>query len=177
LRTRTLFNFLFATTPRYSPPRQAHIWAALNMAAYAALLAAWHYKWVEVATRKKPRPAEVDSPISELYAIAVLPGGTGDGMPEQNADGFPGTPRHPTYPSGHSAVGGAAIEVLSGKGHFAEFKDDFDNLDNSGQAQWAGIHSDRPRVWRSFRPRDGRAGAGAAAAVLVLLFWGCAQAF
>jgi hypothetical protein len=112
------------------------------MAVYAALLAAWHYKWVEPATRKKPRPVEVDPRITELYAFAVLPDGTGDGMPVQTADGFLGTPRHPTYPSGHSAVGGAASEVLSYKGHFPEFKDDFDNLaDNSGLARmWAGIH-------------------------------------
>lgn len=75
------------------PPRQVQIWAALNMAVYAALLAAWHYKWVEMAARKKARPAEVDPPITELYAFAMLPGGTGDGLLVQNADGFPRTPR------------------------------------------------------------------------------------
>lgn len=133
-------NLLFANVPGYSPPRQAQIWATLNVAIYASLLAAWHYKWDDPATRNKPRPVEIDSTISELYAFGAISDGSGYCIPVRNPDGFPGTPRHPAYPSGHSTVGGAGSEVLTH--YFPELKDELDKLaDNAGLARmWAGIH-------------------------------------
>lgn len=106
------------------PTQQAFIWAALNAAISAALLAAWHYKWMEPSSRLKPRPSEVRSALTVLYA-----NGTADGVP-----------RHPTYPSGHSTVGGATAAIL--KQFFPGDADELDNLaDNSGLARmWAGIH-------------------------------------
>lgn len=133
-------NLLFASTPGFSPIAQAQVCAALNLSIYAGLLAAWHYKWDEPTTRNKPRPVEVSTAVTVIYSAAVLPDGSGDGEPRVNPNGFPGTPRHPSYPSGHSVVGGAASEVLS---HFFEaHRAEFDNLaDNGGLARlWAGIH-------------------------------------
>jgi membrane-associated phospholipid phosphatase len=133
-------NMLFSTRGDFSPPRQAQVWAVLQTAIYAALLAAWHYKWNDPLTANQPRPIEVDPTISELYSFSVLPDGSRDGGPVRNPDGAPGTPRHPTYPSGHSTVGGAASEVLSH--YFPELRAPLDDLaDNSGLARmWAGIH-------------------------------------
>lgn len=135
-------NLLFAEAPlgKFSPPRQAQIWTALNLAIYAGLLAAWHYKWVEPTTRFKPRPIEVDPVhVNVLYDNKLK----GDGTMQDGElrDGpFPGTPRYPSYPSGHSTVGGAASAVLSH--FFEEEKTEFDNLaDNAVLARlWAGVH-------------------------------------
>lgn len=135
-------NLLFSLgSPAFSPPKQAQIWAVLHVSIYAALLAAWHYKWDEPATCLKPRPVEIDQQLSVLYDFTVLPDGTGDGNPVTvPTTNWPGTPRHPSYPSGHSVVGGAASEALSS--FFPAWKTEFDNLaDNHGLARmWAGIH-------------------------------------
>jgi len=122
-------NALLRESPK-PPTQQAEIWAALNVSIHAAIIAAWHYKWMEPQTRLKPRPSEVDSSLTVLYA-------------KQGQGNFSGVPRHPTYPSGHSTVGGATSGALK---HF--FKDipwaaeELDNLaDNAGVARmWAGIH-------------------------------------
>lgn len=121
-------------TLKWSPPRQAQVWTALNLAIYTALLAAWHYKWNEPTTKFKPRPAEVNKTIPVLYDFKL------DGSPVTTPPTFPGTPRHPSYPSGHSAVAGAACELLSL--YFVTYRSEFDNLaDNAGLARmWAGIH-------------------------------------
>ena len=126
---------------KLSPPKQAQIWTALNLAIYTALLAAWHYKWNEPSTKFKPRPCETD-PFQNDPAkrLSVLYDFKPDGSPVTTPQPFPGTPRHPSYPSGHSAIAGAACELLSL--YFAAYRSDFDNLaDNAGLARmWAGIH-------------------------------------
>lgn len=154
-------NHLFATTPGFSPPKQAQIWAALNLSTYAALLAAWHYKWDEPSTRLRPRPPECAAPgaggLTVLYANKVGPNGAGDGDPVSNPEGYPGTPRHPSYPAGHSTVGGAASAVLAR--FFPEHAAELDDLaDNMGMARlWAGIHY---RADHRFGLALGRAVAG-----------------
>lgn len=119
---------------RRPPTQQAFIWAALNAAIAAALLAAWHYKWMEPSSRLKPRPSEVCSALTVLYANDVA------GAPIPNPNGYAGVPRHPAYPSGHSTVGGATAAIL--KRFFPDEAAELDNLaDNSGLARmWAGIH-------------------------------------
>ena len=122
-------NSLFKESPK-PPTLQAEIWAALNLSIHTALLAAWHYKWMEPQTRMKPRPSEVDASLSVLYAKA-------------ESGAFSGVPRHPSYPSGHSTVGGATSAVL--KHYFCEVPwaaKELDKLaDNAGLARmWAGIH-------------------------------------
>jgi len=114
------------------PTRQAEIWTVLNCAISSALLATWHYKWNELGTRMKPRPTEVDPTLTVLYATA--PNGTP--VPGNQ----PGVPRHPSYPSGHSTVGGATAAAL--KFFFPSYTTDLDELaDNAGLARmWAGIH-------------------------------------
>jgi hypothetical protein len=82
------------------PTEQEFIWAALNAAISAALLAAWLYKWIEPASRLKPRPTEVTDRLTVIY------GEDDSGTPIDNPNGFSSVPRHPTYPSGHSTVGG-----------------------------------------------------------------------
>ena len=116
------------------PTQQAFIWAALNAAISAALLAAWHYKWMEPSPRFKPRPSEVRSALTVLYAHDP------SGSPITNPNGYAGVPRHPSYPSGHSTVGGATAAIL--KRFFPDDAAELDNLaDNSGLARmWAGIH-------------------------------------
>ncbi len=123
-----------ANPPYKSPPNQARIWSALNVAVYAALIASWHYKWREPLTRRKPRPIEIDKTLSVLYDF------NDNGSPVATPQPHPGTPRHPSYPSGHSAVAGAACELLAL--YFPGYRKDFDYLaDNSGLARmWAGIH-------------------------------------
>lgn len=116
------------------PTQQAFIWAALDAAISAALLAAWHYKWMDPSSRFKPRPSEVRSELTVLYAKDLA------GQPIANPNGYAGVPRHPSYPSGHSTVGGATAALL--KKFFPGDADELDNLaDNSGLARmWAGIH-------------------------------------
>lgn len=140
----------------FSPPRQAWIWAALDVTIYSALLAAWHYKWLGTQAdgtfrsriSRRPRPIEYVRE-RELPALNVLfdraPNSTysADNGDRPNPQPSPGTPRHPAYPSGHSTYGGAASELLSY--FFPEYRLEFDRLaDNTGLARlWAGIH------WRS----------------------------
>lgn len=123
-----------ANPPYKFPPHQARIWSALNVAVYTALIASWHYKWREPLTRRKPRPVEVDRSLSVLYDL------NDNGSPVPIPQPHPGTPRHPSYPSGHSAIAGAACELLAL--YFPGYKKDFDYLaDNAGLARmWAGIH-------------------------------------
>lgn len=127
-----------------SPPRQARIWAALDIAIYSALLAAWYFKWcggAGVAYRR--RPIEFDYRVNVLYNHEVNSRGSADDGRRLLPDPSPGTPRHPAYPSGHSTYSAAASELLSY--FFPDYTADFDDLaDNTGLARlWAGIH------WRS----------------------------
>src|SRR5829696_8521656 len=54
---RHALNYLIGTRS-WSPPRQALVWAALDVALASALQAAWYYKWVNPRTRYRERPAE-----------------------------------------------------------------------------------------------------------------------
>jgi len=139
---RHALNYLIRDA-NWSPPRQARVWMALDVAIYSAILAAWHYKWRTQRTdlvRYRPRPYEFDYRVDVLFNHAVNATGSGDGARRLSPDPSPGTPRHPAYPSGHSTVGGAASEILSY--FFPDYTADFDDLaDNAGMARlWAGIH-------------------------------------
>ena len=165
---RHALNFLIARF-NYSPPRQALIWAALDMAIYSALLAAWHYKWFtnRAEVRYRPRPYEYDIRVSVLYNREVNATGSGDGMVRTMPTPSPGTPRHPSYPSGHSTYAGAASEMLSF--FFPDYKAEFDKLaDNAGMARlWAGIH------WRSDHIQGMRLGRCVAREIIAALQDGC----
>jgi membrane-associated phospholipid phosphatase len=170
LAHRHALNFLIRDTG-WSPPRQALVWAALDVAIYMALSVAWYYKWLSPRTSRRERPWEYakrnDCKLNVLYDRPVNGLGT-DSVDdlvrftenplkvERNGrrpdfypavDDFlatsPGTPRHPAYPSGHSTYAGAASEILSF--FFPDYRTEFDRLaDNAGIARlWAGIH------WRS----------------------------
>ena len=104
------------------PTEQAFIWSALHAVIPAALFSAWHDKWIEPASRLRPRPTEVTDRLTVL-----------DGEDESG---------HPTNPSGHSTVGGATAAILTS---FFPDPGDQDELDklagHSGLARrWAGIH-------------------------------------
>ncbi|MEA2571327.1 MAG: hypothetical protein QOI24_3328 [Acidobacteriota bacterium] len=167
---RNALNYLI-TLRHWSPPRQALVWAALDVAIASALEAAWYYKWLSprdhVSRRQRPvefRPLDVlfDCPDELNPAYNLCP----DGRPKKGEPCGPngsGTPRHPAYPSGHSTYSGAASEILDyffgnectpdelphderleselGK----PLKVEIDNMaDNIGMGRlWAGIH------WRS----------------------------
>jgi len=134
--------FLFQRSD-VSPPRQARISAALNLTIYAALAAAWHYKWAEdKSISYRQRPVEYAPDLNVLYDKAVAKNGSGDGEDRPCPDN-PGTPRHPAYPSGHSTYSAAATHIL--KHFFEEDSEGCAELDklanNIGIARlWAGVH-------------------------------------
>lgn len=137
---RHALNFLILQRS-WSPPRQALIWAALDVTIASALQAAWYYKWLTPRpfTSFRPRPYECNKRLSVLYDSPdeLNPRRTSCPTPS------PGTPRHPAYPSGHSTYSAAASEVLAF--FFGEECNEFSLLaDNIGLGRmWAGIH------WRS----------------------------
>jgi len=158
LAHRLALNYLLRDA-NYSPPYQAFIWAALDVAIYSALGAAWYYKWIADAncelrnpcspmsryrrdgkTSRRPRPYEIDYEVDVLYNRAVNCTNSGDGERRLLPDPSPGTPRHPSYPSGHSTYAGAASEMLSY--FFPDYSGEFTKLaDNTGLGRlWAGIH-------------------------------------
>jgi membrane-associated phospholipid phosphatase len=140
----------------WSPPREAWVWAALDVTIYSALTAAWYYKWYADnpaspsknppgvvragLTSRRPRPFERDSRVGVLYNREVSALGDGDGRRRPTPNPSPGTPRHPAYPSGHSTYGAAASEVLAW--FFPDYREELNRLaDNAGVARlWAGIH-------------------------------------
>ncbi|HEX8285669.1 MAG TPA: vanadium-dependent haloperoxidase [Pyrinomonadaceae bacterium] len=123
---RHAFNYLVATR-NWSPPRQALVWATLDVAIAAALQAAWYYKWIAdtpAAVNRRPltsfreRPVEYSERLNK--GLRVLFDRPDELNPAYNRcpDGrkpgtLSGTPRHPAYPSGHSTYSGAASEVLA----------------------------------------------------------------
>ena len=167
---RHALNYLISTR-NWSPPRQALVWAALDVALASALQACWYYKWVSPRklTSRRERPIEYairnKIPLDVLFdrpdelnpAFNLCPDG-------RKPDTMSGTPRHPAYPSGHSTYSGAASELLKfffgttpifagaqpskGTGNAPSPNNvgmELDNMaDNIGLGRmWAGIH------WRS----------------------------
>lgn len=171
---RQALNYLFLFT-NWSPPRQALVWMALDVAIYSALAAAWYFKWLAPdmpigPLSRRPRPIEYDPRLSVLYDREVDCDGDADGMPRMFPKPSPGTPRHPAYPSGHSTYSAAASEVLSY--FFPESAAEFDNLaNNAGIARlWAGIH------WRSDHTFGDRLGRHVARLVIEQLQNSCVTA-
>lgn len=138
---RHAFNCLILSCS-LSPPRQARIWMALDVAIYSALLAAWYYKWASdrPCTAYRPRPIEVEDDLDVLFDRCVNRTGCEDDGARTTPRPSPGTPRHPSYPSGHSTHAAAGSEILTY--FFPDEKDELDKLaDNAGMARlWAGIH-------------------------------------
>ena len=143
-----------------SPPRQARIGMALDVTIYSALLAAWHYKWANIASGRadfdrvfRERPSEYAKrtvtrsdgrpwTLSVLYDRQIDMDGEGDGPLRcpNPAVLSPGTPRHPAFPSGHSTYSAAASTLLTY--FFPDQSEAFEQLaDNVGVARlWAGVH-------------------------------------
>jgi len=109
---RHALNWLLFNRPDVSPPRHARVWAALDMAIYSALGAAWHYKWQSPAFRYLQRPWEYNHFLDVLFDRVVNNTGSGDGVPRTCPQPTPGTPRHPSWPSGHSTFSAAASYIL-----------------------------------------------------------------
>ena len=121
---RHALSYLISTR-NWSPPRQALVWAALDVAIASALQAAWYYKWLSprALTSRRQRPIEYARdkgiPLDVLFdrpdelnpAYNLCPDGRVF-CDEDNANNASGTPRHPAYPSGHSTYSGAASEML-----------------------------------------------------------------
>jgi membrane-associated phospholipid phosphatase len=136
---------------RLSAPRQALIWAALDVAISSALQAAWYLKWYNLDGRRKSfrrRPWEADNGLSVLFdhELAYDPVGNitlGNLRTDPPGTGVvmtAGTPRHPAYPSGHSTYSAAASVVLGCL--LPEYRASFHLLANNiGRARlWAGVH-------------------------------------
>jgi PAP2 superfamily len=125
----------------WSPPLIALAFAALDIAIYSAQITAWFYKFNGGAGIEfRPRPIEVDPTISVLFDRQLNETQSGDGPPRPLPVPSPGTPRHPSYPSGHSVTYGAAAQLLSA--FFPDLRAEFNKVaDNAGLARlWAGIH-------------------------------------
>lgn len=189
LAHRLAANYLLRESG-WSPPRQALVWAALDVAIYSALSAAWYYKWIgRPDTSRRERPWEFavankcplhvlfDRPLNGLgsdsvddlvsYANPMAPvlernGRRPDFFPPVGGyiNTSPGTPRHPAYPSGHSTYSGAASELLSF--FFPDYREELDRLaDNIGIARlWAGVH------WRSDHTAGNKLGRTVACLVI-----------
>jgi membrane-associated phospholipid phosphatase len=140
---RHALNWFLYARPEVSPPRQARIWAALDLTIYAALAAAWYYKWAAgPGISFRQRPWEYDRTLDVLYDREVADNGDGDGDPLDCPCPTPGTPRHPAYPSGHSTYSAAASHILKYFFRDAYATQQLDLLaDNIGEARlWAGVH-------------------------------------
>lgn len=132
---RHIADFLMRTR-NWSPPRQALVWAALDIAIASALQAAWYYKWLAEGREQgectgwRERPIEYvlrtgyrkdefsvlfDCPdeLNPAYNLCPDARKVCRDPDTKNAPVSPGTPRHPAYPSGHSTYSAAASEILS----------------------------------------------------------------
>lgn len=171
---RHALNWFLFYRPEISPPRQARIGLALDLTIYAALAAAWHYKWAAgPAVSFRQRPWEYDHTVSVMYDHVVGNRGTGNGALRGCPCPTPGTPRHPAYPSGHSTYSAAASAILK---YF--FRDEYaatqlDKLcDNIGEARiWAGIH------WRTDHEFGQQVGRAAARVIIKQLEADCIPVF
>lgn len=161
---RHVLNVLFdpsdmtSETNKLSPPLQALVWSALDVAIASALMAAWHFKWLATSTNsvsRRQRPVEyaAGGPDPENFKVLYdftlrrTGGATGDIRrggarrgPPKDTPIDPGTPRHPAYPSGHSTYSAAASTVLGCL--FPQHKGGFDKLaENIGEARlYGGVH-------------------------------------
>jgi hypothetical protein len=125
----------------WSPPMQTLVCVALDIALYSAQLAAWHVKWRGGAgVQFRPRPFEMNASVSTLFSREVNALQNGDGAPRVVPAPSPGTPRHPSYPSGHSVTYAAGAELLTY--FFPDRAAELNQLaDNAGMARlWAGVH-------------------------------------
>lgn len=133
---------------KLSPPRQALIWAALDVAIVSALSAVWFYKWIGPdGISRRPRPQEARSGLEVLFDYKVAYNSRGDVRrrlaKSNDPPTQPGSPRHPAYGSGHSTYSAAASRVLGCL--IPSHAEDFRLLaENIGHARlWGGVH------WRS----------------------------
>ncbi|HYX26589.1 MAG TPA: phosphatase PAP2 family protein [Thermoanaerobaculia bacterium] len=62
LQFQLALDYMIREKSGWSPPRQARVWAALNVAIFSALQAAWFYKWWAVDKNRKPIPGIADRP-------------------------------------------------------------------------------------------------------------------
>ena len=135
-----------------TPPRQALIWSALDLAISSALAIAWDVKWIEQqgTIGWRQRPQETYRDLDVLFDYVVTFKGSDLVRTKKKTDRkdfdfpeLPGTPLHPAYTSGHSTYSAAASEVLGCL--FPGYKNEFDKLANDiGMARlWGGVH------WRS----------------------------
>lgn len=144
------------------PPRQALMQAALHLAVYSALTAAWRFKWRDTdghRIERRPRPYEAlkggKPPFTVLYDHpAIVKDGKvtrDETKPNNGPPDGPGTPRHPAYGSGHSTYSKAASQVLklflpddwgTGDKRITGIHGHLDLLaTNIGEARlWAGVH-------------------------------------
>lgn len=175
LAHRSALNFLLYKRRELSPPRQARIWMALDVAIYSALTAAWYYKWAapQATHSYRQRPYEYDQNqnFRVLFDDVVDDCGRFDKCARSGPCPSPGTPRHPAYPSGHSTYSAAASEVLAY--FFPEEREQLERLANNiGTARlWAGVH------WRSDHVAGQRIGKAVARLLIEQLQGDCVPKF
>lgn len=167
---RHALNYLFYNRTDISPPRQARVWMALDVAIYSALIAAWYYKWAAplgISYRQRPFEYDRDRTFRVLYDDEVDDCGLFNGCARRIPCPSPGSPRHPAYPSGHSTFSAAASGVLAY--FFPEEAEQWRNLANNiGVARlWGGVH------WRTDHVAGQRIGCAVAELVIRQLRGDC----
>jgi membrane-associated phospholipid phosphatase len=113
---RHALNWALFNRADISPPRHARMWMALDVAICAALDAAWFYKWLRPTYSRLLRPVEYalrnHESFDVLFDRTVSPVGEEGGETRDCPVPSPGTPRHPSWPSGHSTFSAAASHLL-----------------------------------------------------------------
>ena len=111
---RHALNWILYNRPDISPARQMRIWTALDMSIYTALSTAWYYKWWHPNYSRLLRPAEYARRCKKVELNVLFDRTVNDNGQEVNTTarpdpapgspegGDPGTPRLPSWPSGHS---------------------------------------------------------------------------
>lgn len=172
---RHALNYLLYKRRDLSPPRQARVWMALDVALYSALVAGWYYKWAAPqethSYRQRPYEYDRNQSFQVLFDNVVGDKGFGNKCARPGPCPSPGTPRHPAYPSGHSTFSAAASEILAY--FFPAEKEQFQRLANNiGTARlWAGVH------WRSDHIAGQRVGRAVARRVIEQLEGDCVPRF
>jgi hypothetical protein len=198
---RHALNWVLFNRADVSPPRHARIWMALDVTIYAALSAAWYYKWLREPYSRLLRPEEYDrqkdNRLNVLYNRSVSRSGNETGLARTCPQPTPGTPRHPAWPSGHSTYSAAASRILEyffspesleepDADLFRDFPPGSDDIaeprwiaaelrrlaNNIGEARlWGGVH------WHSDHIAGQKVGRSAAQAVIEQLERDCVPDF
>lgn len=104
LQFRLALNYMIREVD-WSPPRQARVWAALDVVIASALAAAWYFKWRGgPGVEFRPRPQECYEPLDVLFDRVTNSTNSADGPRRGFPPGvqpMPARPGEPDTPEAH----------------------------------------------------------------------------